>query len=222
MAGTDDSCPPAESSVQQAVQQQAEEGPPAARGKKRTHDACNHQQHCRWCKNKKQGKCKWLPADCVACRDEHEEAVALAFAAGSSAGGSSTLLPPSPRAMRSQKKARVVEEEGQEEEMEEQVDEEEEEGGKPRFSEEDIRDYSGEVERHQVFADAFESLVPPEEGPLADFWKQKLGDMEHGIRELRVLYGIFRRYFLLSLLIHHVDGGESRGLGFLSPFFPPF
>jgi hypothetical protein len=124
--------------------------------------------------------------------------------------------------MRSQKKARVVEEEEQEEEMEEQVDEEEEEGGKPRFSEEDIRDYRGEVERHQVFADAFEALVPPEEGPLTDFWKQKLGDMEHGIRELRVLYGIFRRYFLLSLLIHHVDGGESRGLGFLSPFFPPF
>ena len=91
--------------------------------------------------------------------------------------------------MRSQKKARVVEEEGQEEEMEEQVDEEEEEGGKPRFSEEDIRDYSGEVERHQVFADAFEALVPPEEGTLTDIsrnvqgvWRgcQKLGGLEEG------------------------------------------
>ena len=47
-----------------------------------------------------------------------------------------------------------MEEEGQEEETEEQEDEEEEERGKPRFSEEDIRDYSGEVERHQVFAAA--------------------------------------------------------------------
>ena len=109
------------------------------------------------------------------------------------------MLLPSPRAMRSQKKARVVEEEGQEEEMEEQEDKEEEEEGEPRLSEEDVRDYSGEVERHQVFAAAFEALVPPEEGPLTDFWKQKLGDMERGIRELRVLYGIFRRYFLLSL-----------------------
>ena len=156
-----------------------------------------------------------LPADCDACRDDH-------LAAGSSEGGSRYLLLPSRRAMRSPKNARVVEEEGQEEETEEQEDEEEEEGGKPRFSEEDIRDYSGEVERHQVFAAAFEALVPPEEGPLTDFWKQKLGGMERGIRELQVLYGISRRYFLLSLLLHCVDGGEGRGLGILSPFFPPF
>ena len=188
MAGTDDSCPPA---APPAVQQTAPEGE-NRRGKPRRHDACNHKHHCRYCRRKEQGKCKRLPADCEACRDDH-------LAAGSSEGGSSLLLLPSPRAMRSQKKARVVEEEGQEEEMEEQEDKEEEEEGEPRLSEEDIRDYSGEVERHQVFAAAFEALVPPEEGPLTDFWKQKLGDMERGIRELRVLYGIFRRYFLLSL-----------------------
>jgi len=141
-------CPPAAP----ALQQQAEEEPPKARGKKRSHDACNHKQHCRWCKNKMQGKCKWLPADCDACRDEHEAAVALAAAARSSEGGSSTLPPPSLRAMRSAKKARVVEEKGQEEEMEEQEerDDEEKEGRKPRFTGEDIRDYSGEVERHHV------------------------------------------------------------------------
>lgn len=211
MAGTDDSCPPA---APPAVQQTAPEGE-NRRGKPRTHDACNHKHHCRYCRRKEQGKCKRLPADCDACRDDH-------LAAGSSEGGSRYLLLPSPRAMRSQKKARVVEEEGQEEETEEQEDEEEEEGGKPRFSEEDIRDYSGEVERHQVFAAAFEALVPPEEGPLTDFWKQKLGGMERGIRELQVLYGILRRYFLLSSLLHCVDGGEGRGLGILSPFFPPF
>jgi hypothetical protein len=51
--------------------------------------------------------------------------------------------------MRSAKKARVVEEEGQEEEMEpqEERDDEEKEDWKPRFTGEDIRNYSGEVER---------------------------------------------------------------------------
>ena len=144
MGGTDDSCPPA---APPAVQQTAPEGE-NRRGKPRTHDACNHKHHCRYCRRKEQGKCKRLPADCDACRDDH-------LAAGSSEGGSRYLLLPSRRAMRSPKNARVVEEEGQEEETEEQEDEEEEEGGKPRFSEEDIRDYSGEVERHQ-----FPSLPP--------------------------------------------------------------
>ena len=214
MAGADDSCPPAVPTAPVAVQHEAEDGA-AARGRKRTHNnACRHTQ-CSWCKHRKFGKCTRLPADCEACREDYE-------AAGSGGGGSRTLLPPSSTATRRRKIARVVEEEGQEEETEEQEDEEEEEGGKPRFSEEDIRDYSGEVERHQVFAAAFEALVPPEEGPLTDFWKQKLGGMERGIRELRVLYGIFRRYFLLSLLLQYVDGGEGRGLGILSPFFPPF
>jgi len=123
------------------------------------------------------------------------------------------LLPPSPRAMRSQKKARVEEEDEEEEAQEEQEDEEEEEGRKPRYSEEDIRDYSGEVERHQVFAAAFEALVPPEEGPLSDFWKQKLGDMEREIRELRVLYGNFRRCVLPPILLLYY---------LLIVFFPPF
>ena len=186
MAGADDFCPPAAP----AVQPQAEEEPPKARGKRRSHDACNHKQHCRWCKNKMQGKCEWLPADCGACRDEHEAAVALAAAAGSSEGGSSTLPPTSPRSMRSAKKARVVEEEGQEEEIErqEERDDEEKEDWKPRFTGEDIRDYSGEVERHQVFAAAFADLLPPEEGPLSNYWKQKLEGMEQEIKDMRILY----------------------------------
>ena len=185
MSGADNSCPPAAP----AVQQQAEEEPPKARGKKRSHDACNHKQHCRWCKNKMQGKCKWLPADCDACRDEHEAAVALAAAAGSSEGGSSTLPPPSPRAMRSAKKARVAEK-GQEEEMEEQEerDEEEKEGRKPRFTGEDIRDYRGEVERHHVFAATFADLLPPQEGPLSNYWKQKFEGMEQEIKHMRITY----------------------------------
>ena len=72
----------------------------------------------------------------------------------------------SSRAMRSAKKARVEEEKGQEEEMEQQEerDEEDEEDRKPRFPGEDIRDYSGEVERHQVFAAAFAELLPPQKG----------------------------------------------------------
>ena len=186
MSGPDNSCSPAAP----AVQQQAEEGPSKALGKKRTHDACNHQQHCRWCKNKKQGRCKWLPADCDACRDEHEVAVALAAAAGSSECGSSRLPPTSPRAMRSAKKARVVEEKGPKEEMEQQEerDDEEKEDRKPRFTGEDIRDYSGEVERHQVFAAAFAALLPPQEGPLSNYWKQKLEGTKQEINDMRILY----------------------------------
>jgi hypothetical protein len=90
--------------------------------------------------------------------------------------------------MRSAKKARVVEEKGQEEEMEEQEerDDENKEDRKPRFTGEDIRNYSGEVERHHVFAAAFADLLPPQEGPLSNYWKQKLEGMEQEIKDKRI------------------------------------
>jgi hypothetical protein len=92
--------------------------------------------------------------------------------------------------MRSAKKARVVEEKGQEEEMEKQEerDDENKEDRKPRFTGEDIRNYSGEVERHHVFAAAFADLLPPQEGPLSNYWKQKLEGMEQEIKDMRISY----------------------------------
>ena len=190
MAGADDCCPPAVPTAPLAVQHQAEEGP-EARGRKRTHDACYHTQQCRWCKSKKMGRCKRQPADCKACEDEQEKAAgALAAAAGSSAGGST-----SPRVLWSQKKTRQEEEEEEEEEMQGQKeeDEEEEEVRDPRYSADDIRDLQGELNRELLFLTTFDVLRPPEDGPLSAFWKQKLGDMQHEIRELLVSYCKFKR-----------------------------
>ena len=48
MAGADDFCPPA---APPAVQQTVPEGG-NRRGKPRKHDACNHKQHCRYCRRR--------------------------------------------------------------------------------------------------------------------------------------------------------------------------
>jgi len=69
-------------------------------------------------------------------------------------------------------------------EEQEERDDEEKEGRKPRFTGEDIGDYCGEVERHHVFAD----LLPPQEGPLSNYWKQKLEGMEQEIKDMRISY----------------------------------
>ena len=111
------------------------------------------------------------------------------------------MLPPSPRAMRSQKKARVEEEDEEEEEQKKQEDEEEEEGGEPRFSEEDIRHAAGEAAREALFETAFAALLPPQEGPLSDRWKQKLEGMEEKKKDIWVeYYKLARCVLLLSFL----------------------
>jgi len=115
MAGADDFCPPA---APPALQQTAPEGG-NRRGKPRTHDACNHKQHCRYCRRKEQGNCKRLPTDCEACSDEQEKAAdALAAAAGSSAAGSTLPLTSSMALRVRGEKKRVEEGEEQEEDME--------------------------------------------------------------------------------------------------------
>ena len=193
MAGADDSCLPAVPTAPVSVQHEAEDGA-AARGRKRTHNnACRHTQ-CSWCKHRKFGKCTRLPADCVACRDDYE-------AAGSGGGGSRTLLPPSSTATRRRKIAKVGKKEEEEKAEEQQEDEEEEEGDDPCLLKKHIRDPVGDMEWLRVFADAFEALVPLEEGPLSEHWKKKVEDMASEIKTLRASYITFRMYVPYSVFL---------------------
>jgi len=61
--------------------------------------------------------------------------------------------------MRSRKRAKVEADKRQENGMEVQVDDKGEEEEETHFSEEDIRDYNGEMECHQVSADSFKALA---------------------------------------------------------------
>jgi len=64
-----------------------------------------------------------------------------------------------------------------------QVDDDGEEGGELiHFSEEDIRDYVGEMERPRVFADTLQALVQQADEPLSGRWESKLQEKKNGSR----------------------------------------
>jgi len=84
------------------------------------------------------------------------------------------------------------------EEQEEQ-DDEEEEAREARFSAEDIRDVNGELNRQLLFLTTFDALRSPEEGPLSDYWKDKIRGMEREISELQQEYNTYKRYVFPSI-----------------------
>lgn len=73
------------------------------------------------------------------------------------------------------------EEKEEEKDKQDEQDEQEEEGRGHGFTEEDIREFDGELERREVFGVTFADLLPPQEGPLSNYWKQKLESMEQEI-----------------------------------------
>ncbi len=94
-----------------------------------------------------------------------------------------------------------------------QVDDDGEEGGELiHFSEEDIRDYVGEMERPRVFADTLQALVQQADEPLSGRWESKLQEKKNGVEELQRLYVNLIRYIILCLSICHIVGKECRSV----------